>query len=97
MNDVLYVYMLLCENGAYYTGYTTHIERRYQQHVNGTAKCKFTQSFKPIKLAQRWEIHGDKSVALKIEKFIKGLSKTEKEHIIQFPEELEKLFLNRHI
>lgn len=90
----LYVYMLLCENGSYYTGYTTDLERRYQQHVNGTAKCKFTQSFKPIKIAQHWKIHGDKSIAMKIERFIKQLSKAEKEHIILFPDSLEKLFLN---
>ena len=90
----LYVYILLCDNGAYYTGYTTDLERRYQQHIDGTGKCKFTQSFKPVKIAQHWKIYGDKSIALKIEKFIKNLSKTEKEQIILYPADLETLFLN---
>jgi len=89
----MFVYILLCENGAYYTGYTTDLDRRYQEHLQGTAKCKFTQSFKPIKIAQHWQIHGDKSVAMKIERFIKGLNKQKKEQIILFPNKLAELFL----
>lgn len=88
----MFVYILLCENGSYYTGYTTDLERRYQEHVTGSAKCKFTQSFKPVKIAQSWKIHGDKSVAMKIEKFIKKLNKEKKTQLILFPEELAKIF-----
>ena len=95
MQNILYVYILLCENGAYYTGYTTHLERRFQQHLQGTAKCKFTQSFKHIKIAQHWKIYGDKSMAMKIEKYIKTLKKSEKEHIILYPDVLERLFLTQ--
>ena len=90
---MLSVYILLCENGAYYTGYTTDLERRYQEHVQGSAKCKFTQSFKPVKIAQSWTIYDEKSTAMKIERFIKGLSKQKKEEIILFPEKLAELFL----
>jgi putative endonuclease len=80
--------MLLCENGAYYTGYTTDLTRRYQEHIEGTDKCKFTRSFKPVSLAQSWKIEGDKSAAMKAERFIKTLSKTEKTHLIHFPHTL---------
>jgi putative endonuclease len=90
----MFVYILLCENGAYYTGYTTDLERRYQEHVQGSPKCKFTQSFKPVKIAQSWKIHGDKSIAMQIERFIKKLSKEKKEQIILFPEKLHELFLD---
>ena len=76
-NNTYFVYMLLCENGAYYTGYTTDLKRRYAEHLAGTVKCKFTRSFKPIKIAQSWECES-KSAAMKLEHQIKQLSKKEK-------------------
>ena len=50
-----YVYILLCKNGSYYTGYTTDIKRRYKEHLKGTAKSKYTRSFKVKNLAQCWQ------------------------------------------
>lgn len=87
-----FVYVLHCENNTYYTGYTTDLFRRYKEHVRGTASCKYTRSFKPLRIAQSWRIEGDKSVAMKIEKFIKKKSKKEKEQLILFPEALECMF-----
>ncbi len=82
------VYILLCSNGAYYTGYTTDLERRYQEHCLGTAKCKYTRSFKPVKLAQSWKIIGEKTEAMKIERYIKNLTKQQKIALINSPEKL---------
>ena len=87
-----YVYVLQCNNGNYYTGYTTDIDRRYQEHLTGTAKCKYTRSFKPVKIAQCWSTYDNKSEALKIERFIKKLSKQEKQALIVSPEQLTTLF-----
>ena len=89
---IYFVYILLCDNGSYYTGYTTNLTRRYQEHLAGTDKCKFTRSFKPVSLAQSWKIQSGKSIALKIEKFIKTLSKEEKKQLILFPERLTEFF-----
>lgn len=83
---IYWVYILHCENDTYYTGYTTDIHKRYQQHLNGTGKCKYTRSFKPLRIAQCWKITGDKSFAMKMEAFIKKLSRTEKEKIINHPD-----------
>lgn len=83
-----FVYILNCENGHYYTGYTTNLERRYQEHILGTAKCKYTRSFKPIGIAQSWKIPGDKSLAMKYERLIKNMSKLKKQQLILFPEQL---------
>lgn len=80
-----WVYILYCKNDTYYTGYTTNMEKRYQSHVNGTGKCKYTRSFKPLHIAQCWEIQGNKSLAMKIERYIKTLSRAEKEKIIKEP------------
>jgi putative endonuclease len=87
-----WVYILQCENGAYYTGYTTDLERRYDEHVAGTAKCKYTRSFKPVKIAQAWKITTSKNIALKVEKFIKSLTKKKKEELIAEPGWLVQLF-----
>lgn len=79
-----WVYILLCENSCYYTGYTINLEKRYAAHLNGTAS-KYTRSFKPVRIAQSWKIAGEKSLAMKIEKHIKKLSRAEKEKIIKNP------------
>lgn len=83
-NKRYWVYMLLCANNTYYTGYTNHLEQRYQSHVEGTGGCKYTRSFRPLKIAQSWEIIG-KSEAMKIERQIKKLTREEKEKLIQCP------------
>lgn len=81
-----WVYILRCENNTYYTGYTNDLIKRYQSHVSGTGKCKYTRSFKPIEIAQSWEIHGSRALAMQIERKIKKLSRAEKEKIIANPE-----------
>ena len=83
--------MLLCENNTYYTGYTTDMARRYQEHLAGSAKCKYTRSFKPLRIAQSWQI-GDKSLAMQIEKYIKNLSKPKKVALVLAPQLLTELF-----
>jgi putative endonuclease len=80
-----WVYILHCENGNYYTGYTTDLSRRYAEHVAGTAKCKYTSSFKPLSIAHSWPC-STKSEALKLEKFIKQMSKQEKENLLKQPD-----------
>ncbi len=80
-----WVYILLCENNSYYTGYTDDILKRYQSHVTGTGRCKYTRSFKPLRIAQCWKINGSKSLAMQIERTIKNLSRAEKEKIIDYP------------
>lgn len=83
-----WVYILHCEKNTYYTGYTNNIIKRYQSHLNGTGKCKFTRSFKPISIAQCWTIDGDKSLAMQLEYRIKKLSRSEKEKLIANPASL---------
>ncbi len=87
-----YVYILLCNNGNYYTGYTTNLKRRYQEHLDGSIKCKYTRSFKPLALAQSWSTFDNKLEALKMERFIKTLSKSAKKNLILNPEQLTHSF-----
>jgi len=92
--SIYWVYILLCENNSYYTGCTNNIHKRYEAHVEGTAKCKYTRSFKPIKIAQSWEVPNGKIEAMKIERYIKKLSRLEKEMIIVQPSSLHTLMKN---
>jgi putative endonuclease len=85
-----WIYILHCDNNAFYTGYTTDMERRYQEHIAG--KCKYTRSFKPLGIAQCWQMSGDKASAMRIERYIKKLSRKQKEHLLQHPENLADLF-----
>jgi len=85
-NKQYYIYILECSNGNYYSGYTTDLKRRYQEHASGSAKCKYTRSFPPIRLAAAWEISAGLSVVLKIEKAIKKLKRQEKIELIADPD-----------
>ncbi len=86
MEEVLYsVYILLCDNNTYYTGYTNDLLKRYQSHVDGTGGCKYTRSFKPVRIAQSWCIGSNKALAMAVERQIKKLSRAEKEKLIACP------------
>ena len=87
MNKYFWVYILYCKNNCYYTGYTTNLIKRYEAHLNGTAS-KYTRSFKPIRIAQYWQIN-NKSQAMQLENFIKKLSRQDKEKIIAQPNLLD--------
>lgn len=85
MNDKNYwVYILLCANQSYYTGYTDNLEKRFQSHLKGTGS-KYTRSFKPLKIAQAWLIKGDKVLAMQLEREIKKRSRQEKINLIMQP------------
>jgi putative endonuclease len=71
-----YVYILNCDNGDLYTGYTTDPDRRLRLHNLGVAS-KFTRSRLPVKIVHK-EKFRSKSKALKREIEIKNLKRSEK-------------------
>ncbi len=80
-----WVYILLCENQSYYTGYTDNLEKRYLSHLTGTGRCKYTRSFKPVHIAQCWIIDNDKAFAMKLEREIKKKNRQQKTELIKYP------------
>jgi len=86
------VYILHCANGSLYTGYTSDLVRRMREHFSGSAKCKYTRSFKPLNVAQCWQVKGDKALAMKVERFIKKLNKEEKQQLMMDPHLLARFF-----
>ena len=77
-----YTYMLRCKDNSIYTGITTDIKRRIQEHINKTEKCaKYTSSHDVIKLEIAWQTE-NRSDASKLEYQIKHLTKRQKEDLI---------------
>jgi putative endonuclease len=75
-----YVYILLCMDGSFYTGYTNDLQQRTRQHENGKG-AKYTKSHPPQKVVYV-EIFGSRSSAMKREKAIKKLSHQQKQGLI---------------
>jgi len=72
-----YVYMLECNDGSYYTGVTTDMDRRLHEHNHSPKGAKYTRSRRPVTLRYH-EKFADKSDALKAEIAIKTMSRREK-------------------
>lgn len=79
--EMFYTYILKCNDGSYYTGFTSNLENRIANHDNGIGS-KYTKTRRPVKLIF-YEIFDDKSLALKREKQIKKLTVYEKEQLIK--------------
>ena len=45
-----HVYILLCADGTFYTGYTGDLARRLKQHQAGAIPRSYTKSRRPVKL-----------------------------------------------
>ena len=78
-----WVYILECSNGAFYTGWTNDLEKRYRDHCEGNG-AKYTRSFKPVRIAQKWQF-SSQSLAMQAESQIKKLALKDKKKIIENP------------
>ena len=71
-----------CDDSSLYTGISTDVPRRLQEHRSGDWKgAKYTKSFSSIDLVYEILI-GNRSLAAKIEYQIKKLPKQKKEFIV---------------
>lgn len=71
-----WVYMLLCNNGAFYTGSTGRLGDRFREHCTGQG-ARYTARHLPVRLVW-FESHPSLSSALKREYQIKKLNHEEK-------------------
>lgn len=76
-----YLYILLCDNGSYYTGITKDLQRRFNQHKLGKG-AKYTKRNPPKKLVY-FENHSDHRAAARKEVEIKKLSHLQKKALIK--------------
>ena len=78
---MFYVYILKCNDGSFYTGYTDNLAKRLVQHSQAHFKNCYTVKRLPVRLAFQGAFKTKKR-ALIIEKQIKEWSKKQKEALI---------------
>ena len=76
-----YIYILSCNDGTLYTGWTTDLTKRLAVHNAGKG-AKYTRSRLPVKMVY-YESFRNQSDALRRECEIKKMSKSEKLRLIQ--------------
>ncbi len=76
-----FVYMLRCADNSLYTGVTTDIVRRVQEHNEAKAGAKYTRAKRPVFLVYE-ESAESRKAACQREYQLKQLSKTDKEALI---------------
>lgn len=76
-----YTYMVRCRDGSLYTGWTTDVYRRVNEHNRGRG-AKYTCSRRPVELVY-YESFDTKEEAMRRECAIKRLSREEKEKLIR--------------
>ena len=79
------MYILLCDDGSYYTGSTRDLEQRLEDHFSG-AGANYTRKHKPIKLVY-YEEFDRIDEAYYREKQVQGWSRNKKEALINGCEE----------
>jgi len=72
-----YVYMIRASDDSLYTGVTTDVQRRFDEHCSPDKGARFFRGRKPLEVVYT-EIHPDRSSALRRESEIKKLSRSEK-------------------
>lgn len=77
-----YTYLLRCGDGSLYTGITTDLLRRLQEHRRGRRGAKYTRCRPPLAYAAAWET-GDRAAASRWEARLKRLTHAEKETAIR--------------
>jgi len=77
-----YVYMLECADGTLYTGITTDLKRRVEEHNHSPKGAKYTRVRRPVVLVYSEE-HTDRSSASRREHEIKKMNKRLKCKLIE--------------
>lgn len=75
--NTYYLYILECVDGTLYTGITTDLIRRREEHNSSTLGAKYTKGRRPVKLVFS-KSFCNRSLASKEESRIKKLSRAEK-------------------
>ncbi|MGA2785206.1 MAG: GIY-YIG nuclease family protein [Candidatus Bathyarchaeia archaeon] len=74
-----YVYLLLCEDDSYYTGYTKNVASRLERHKKGCG-ARYTRMRRPKRVVYVEEFR-TRNAATKRERQIKMLSHREKQEL----------------
>lgn len=79
-----WVYIVRCADNTLYSGSTPRLKRRIAEHNEGKG-AKYTRGRRPVTLTQAWTVE-NRSQALRLEAFLKGFPRREKEKFIAEPD-----------
>jgi len=81
--ETWFLYLIRCKDNSLYTGITTDVKRRFQEHQGNDRKgSKYLRGKAPLTLVLKKKI-GDKSLTSKIEAKVKKLPKFKKELFVK--------------
>jgi putative endonuclease len=72
----VFVYIVECSDGSFYTGWTTNPDRRLREHNAGRG-ARYTRARRPLELAYL-ETQPDRASAMRRERALKNLSHAQK-------------------
>ena len=75
------VYIIESDDNSYYTGITTDVERRFEEHTSGSLGAKFFNGRTPLKVVYREDGH-TRSTASRRESEIKKLTRLQKQSFL---------------
>lgn len=81
-----FVYIIENEKGHLYTGITTDLERRFQEHSGSAKGAKFFRSGAPVQILYQRKF-SNRSLASKFEALVKKMSRSSKLALIETKEE----------
>lgn len=89
-----FTYIIRCKDESFYTGYTSNVERRMEEHKRGV-NSKYTKA-KGFERLEVYFVTYTRSNAMKLESYIKKQSRKKKKFIIENPELFIKELENSH-
>ena len=81
MSGIWYLYVVRCSDDTLYTGITTDLKRRLNEHNTSNRGAKYTKARRPTNLVY-YELYQSRSNAQKAEHKFKKLTRIQKEKII---------------
>ena len=82
MDTEWYIYIVECADKSFYTGITTDLYRRIDEHNESEKGAKYTIARRPVRMVY-FEMSENRSMATKRENEIKNMSRQEKMVLIR--------------
>jgi len=76
-----YLYVLLCVDRSLYTGITTDLKRRFDEHLYDKKGAKYTRSRKPLRILYTEKYFGRSKASIR-EAQIKKMTRAQKELLV---------------
>lgn len=77
-----FVYILRCEDGTFYTGITTDVKRRVEEHNSSSLGARYTRGRRPVVVVYS-QLYKNRSEATREEARIKKLARSAKLLLVQ--------------